>query len=192
MAKKSRKPVLSQAQKRDIKRLREKGVYKPKDARKAPTRHAKGLLVKFADLLRGKAKIVTVKGARRFAAGDKPGTVRAVRGKLVVPAQEGEQVRYSKKTGKVRVTRRVGRATYVRELFSGMRRTVEDVLRQLKPGDRVAVPFYRGRFGTEWLNMTEDEFRAFIAEYRERYKGVLNFVEAFRYEGPRTDAEEDL
>lgn len=171
----------------DLAKLRRSGLYKPKDARAKPTRYGKSLIAKFADFLTGTAKSVKVssKIAKQYEGGDRPGTVRRVRNRIVVPAQPDERVTYSAKTGKVRATRRSGKTRYVREPLTGKHTTFESVRRQMRPGDRVAVPFYRGRRGTEWVNMTLDEFEAFMSEYSERYKDAPQHVELYHTENVR-------
>lgn len=196
MAKKSKKPRDSQAVKSGLKTLREKGLYKPEKSRAAPTKYAKSLLTKFADVLTGKASVVTAsaKGRKGFAAAakyktgakDAPGTVRVVRNKIVVPTQGGETARFTK-SGKVRVTRRVGRDVYVREPFPGRVKSLDDILRSTKSNERIAVPLYRGQRGVEWMNMTAAEFKAFYSQYAATYKDLGDFVEKFRLEGPSAE-----
>jgi hypothetical protein len=203
VAKKSKSARNSQAEKSGLKRLRKKGLYTPKKPRAAPTRYGRGLLKTFADVITGKASVVTVKPAkqkgrkrtkgfaeaRKFASGEKPGTVRAKRNKLVVPTQGGERAHYNPRTGKVRVTRRVGSDLYVREPLKGKIRTLDDLRARLRPNDRIAIPFNRGGRGVEWMNMTPDEFHAFMGQYAQTYKNVLNFVEIFRLEGKSAELE---
>lgn len=197
MAKKTKKPALSQAQKSGLKVLRKKGVYKPKAPRAAPTRYAKSLLGKFADLLTGKASIVTAsqKGRKGFGAARKfkrekeaVGTLRVVRNKIIVPTQAGEVARFSKKKGTVRVTRKLGKDFYVREPFAKPIYSLKDLKSQLKPGDRVAVPLYRGHRGVEWRTLTYDDFAAFWREYGpsttgKEYEDLGEHIQAFHIEG---------
>lgn len=186
MAKKTRKSQSGQAQKSGLKKLREKGLYKPKKPRAAPTKYGKSLLSRFADVLSGKASVVTAveKGRKGFKAAskyarsgnDKMGTVRVVRNKIVVPTQAGEIARFSKKG--VRVTRRVGEDVYVREPLQKHKQ----ILEQLKPGDRIAVPLNRGKRGVEWMQLTPEDYRAFQRQYDETYKNLGSHVQIFRLE----------
>jgi hypothetical protein len=195
MAKKSQS---KEQVKRSLKKLREAGLYAPKHPRRAPTDYAKSLLKRFSDVLTGKARAVTVKQkgraghklARSFVSGGGPGTVRAVRNKVIVPVQAGERLSFAPKAKRIRVTRKVGRQRYVREPLQGKHRTVESIRAQLRLGDSIAVPFYRGSRGTEYIMMKPDEFSAFIdqvnqsaaRDHKAPYQ-VASYAEAFRLEG---------
>lgn len=216
MANKPSKPRGSQALKSDLKILRERGLYKPKNSRAAPTEYAKRIAKKFSDVISGKASVVTAKSAKRggkgfieasrLAAGDRAGTIRAVRNKVIVPTQGGEQARYSVKTGRVRVTRKTEGGNYIRETFPGDHRSLKAIKAQLKPGDRVAVPLFRGRKGVEWQTMTPEEFEAFWRQYSNRgtapaydkdgkrkiYHDLASHVQIFRYEAPRAPRKRKL
>ena len=94
------------------------------------------------------------------------------------------------------MTRKVGADTYVREPFQGKSRQLKDLLKQLGPNDRIAVPLFRGKRGVEWQNMTADEFAAFWRQYslrgtartekgsRRIYHDLGKVVQIFRIEGP--------
>jgi hypothetical protein len=216
MARKASKPGASQDLKSNLKILKDRGLYKPKNSRAAPTGYAKRIAKKFSDVISGKASVVTAKSAKhggkgfieaaRLAMGDRAGTIRAVRNKVIVPTQGGEQARYSVKTGRVRVTRKTEGGTYVRESFPGDHRSLKTIKAQLKPGDRVAVPLFRGRKGVEWQTMELAEFEAFWRQYSSRgtapvydrvgkrkiYHDLASHVQIFRYEAPRAPRKRKL
>ena len=196
MAKKTKSKPTSQAQKSGLKILREKGLYKPKNSRAEPTKYGRGILRRFADVISGKASVVTAKSekrgnkgfkeARSYKQGDQSrGTVRVVRNKIIVPTQAGEQARFSKKG--VRVTRTIGDAVYVREPFKSSTSTPQKIYDQLQPGDRISVPLNRGRRGVEWMNFTKEEYGLFILPSGSggSYKGLSDHIQRFRLEKAR-------
>jgi hypothetical protein len=196
MAKRKTAPKVSAEQKKKLSRLKKRGLYKPKNTRKAPTRYGLSLLKKFSDVLTGKASVVTVKekrrkgykAAKKYAHGEtKPGTVRVVRNKIIVPTSKGERATYSKKRGEILVSRKVGKEFFVRTPFPKSIHTINDVRSQLRPGDRISVPFNRGSRGVEWFNMPLDEFEAFWGEYgphgsKRKYIGLADQIQIFRTE----------
>jgi hypothetical protein len=213
VAKNTTKPKLSQSQKSDLKALRKKGLYKPVKPRAAPTKYAKGLLSRFKDVLTGKASVVTAKGqtkrskgfkeAAQFNRGQSSGTVRAIRNKIIVPTQVGEVARFSKKSGKVRVTRNINGAKYVREPFPKRPRDFRDAGRSLRPGDRIAVPSWRGDAkGVEWYTLSAEEWRMFWLQYgpkgsaetrggkKHRYNDLLSHIQISRRVGKDADFED--
>ena len=212
MASKTRKPALSQAETAGLKKLRKVGLYKPKSSRAPPTKYAISLLKTYSDYLTGKASVVTAKSEIKRNKGykeaasykktdkQKPGIVRVIRNKIVVPTQKGEIVRFSKKG--MRVTRKVDGDYYVRTPFKGSTDTLEEIFAQLKPTDRVAIPLYRSaRHGVEWQTVTQDEFRAFYTQYGPSgsatnkkglprlYDDLTSHIQIFHLEGPSAAEE---
>lgn len=170
----TKNPKTSQQKKRDLKKLREKGLYDPKDARKPPTKYGLSLLRKYRDVLDGKATVLTVpkskksKGwakARRNA--DPSLGVYAYRNKLVVPKNEGERVSWSEKDKTYRVSRWSNDRTtqYFREPLGRKINNPKNL--KLKKGQRVSVPFNRPGRGIEWMNLTEEEFREAWVQYHD-------------------------
>lgn len=168
------KSKTSQQQKRDLKKLRAKGLYDPKDARKAPTKYGLSLLRKYRDVLDGKAAVITVpksknskgwKAARKNA--DPSLGVYAYRNKLVVPKNEGEKITWSRKYKTYRVSRWSNDRTtrYLREPLN--RRITNPKQLKLQPGQRVSIPFNRPGRGIEWMNLTEKEFYEAWAQYHD-------------------------
>lgn len=179
--------------------LRRKGLYKAKRPRAKLTRYALGLLRKFRDVITGKASVVNVgsmESAKRLRTGETTGTVRTKGRLAVVPSQGDERVRYSKKTGRIIATRKIGGARYTRETFAHRPRTLKETLKSLKPGDRIAVPMYRGVKGVEWTQYTPDEFSNFWNQYGargqsrtktgqfHRYHDLLSHIQIARYSEP--------
>jgi len=203
MAKKARRAPNSQEQKKARSILIKKGLYKPKNPRGPLTDYAKKLLRKFSDVTAGKASVVTAKAEKKGNKGfkearaantgeNRPGTVRTVRNKIIVPTQTGEQARYSKKEG-VRVTRRVGNDVYVRRPFKRRPRSIAGVRSQLKEGDYIAVPLYRARSrGVEWTRMSPEDFTAFLTQYgpkatKREYENLLDYIEISSIEQPKRE-----
>lgn len=210
MAKKSKKPPSSQAIKSGVKTLRKKGLYKPEKPRAAPTKYAKSLLRRFADVLSGHASVVTATPAKEkrkrktkgfSAAKEYATTLRTTRNKIIVPTQAGEVARYSPRAKKILVTRRVGADRYIREPFKKPINTLSDLEGSLKRGDRIAVPLFRGSRGVDYRWMTLDDFKAFWREYgpgtKRPYKNLGDHIEAARVIGPSSrelepDEEEEF
>jgi hypothetical protein len=168
------KSKTSQQQKRELKKLREKGLYSPKDARSKPTKYALSMLRKYRDVLEGRAAVLTIPKSKKTkgwkAARDNadPGLgVYSVRNKLIVPKSEGEKISWSPKKKTYRVSRWSGDKTtrYVREPIN-RKISNPDQLKLLK-GQRVSIPFNRPGRGLEWMNLTEKDFKEAWAQYKE-------------------------
>lgn len=125
-------------EKKSLRRLRDLGLYTGKrDLRKAPTRHQKSLIAKYADVLAGRAAVVEPKNPKSYS-----NLYEHVGKKVIVPRRKGERITVNKK-GEITGTRRDARGKTVRTRY---RRTpVGEV--PSKPGRRVqyAIPFIRGR-----------------------------------------------
>lgn len=200
MAKKTQKPSERQVQqKAALKALSRKGLYRAKKPRAAPTRYGKSLLQRFADVLEGRASVVTAPKSKRSkghkAAREYSETLRTVRNKIVVPTHANETARYSPKARKVLVTRRVGRDRYIREPFKEKITSLEQLKRLMGKKDYVSIPLYRGRKGTEWRNLSYENFEEFWGEYGpggtgKHYQNLGANIEAFRILGPSARAIE--
>lgn len=187
----SRKSAVTQQEKRDLSRLRKRGLYRPKNPRAKPTKYAKQLLKKFRPLLEGKASVVTVpaskksKGWKAAREASIPETgVHAVRNKLVVPKHAHETVKWDKKAKSFYYTfwssdhkrhytyrplgRRITRPSQIH--YPDYKGKIGRGEIQLKPNQRIAIPFSRGRRGIEWATdiSNEDDWRAFWGEYKDR------------------------
>jgi hypothetical protein len=80
----------------DLARLKKLGLYKG-NARKTPTKYAKGLLKKFSDVLTGKAKVITTPS--QSAAREHKEIYRTKFRKVIVPVRPGEKLYYNKTKG---------------------------------------------------------------------------------------------
>lgn len=169
-AKKTKSVKLSQAEKAGLKKLRDTGVYKPKDARK-PTRYAKSILKKFFDVWNGNAGVVEVdrETAKRYRdKSAKSGEIRAKGNKVIVPKLPGERVAFSKKNHSISVSRKMKTGErYVRNPFATKPKDFDDLKRQLGPKDRIAVAYYRGpKNPVEWQYFDETDFyNTFVGGY---------------------------
>lgn len=201
---KTKKPAFTEAQKAGLKVLKDRGLYHPKNPRSltpGAAKYAKSLLNKFGDVISGKASVVTAsaKGQKGFKAAAKyhhadeiVGTVRVKGNKIIIPSQAGEHAYFSKKTGSVVVARKVGRDRYIRTPFPKRITTIESLRDQLRPGDRIAVPQFRGKRGVNWFNMDQSEFIKLWQQGSggddgrapKRYDNVENYIQIFRMEGP--------
>lgn len=101
MAKNTRKQDLAQV-KKSLAILRKKGLYKPKSARKAPTKYAKSLLKKYSDVVANRSFVVK---ATKEAAPKLAEHYRVTRGRVVIP-KAGMNVK-PKITAKGEVIRRI-------------------------------------------------------------------------------------
>lgn len=167
---KARKTKFSQAENAALKKLREKGLYKPKDARKK-TKYAKSLLSKFKDVLSGNAGVVKVdrETAKRYKRKDaKSSEIRSAGNHVIVPKLPGERVSYSKKNRRVDVSRKMkdgGR--YVRSPFVRVPTSYDELKSQLATKDRIAVAYYRGpKKPVEWQYFDATDFyTTFVSGY---------------------------
>lgn len=189
-------PKLSQAEKKTLEILKRHKIYRPKKPRAAPTRHAQRLARKFLDLASGQAQVVTVKSLKRGHKGfsearkfktesEKAGSVRVRRNKLIVPRHAGETVTYSAKRGEYVVRTKMGEITFERRPFSKRLKSIRDVRDALKPGERVAVPLFRGpKLGVDWQSMSLEEFENFWLQYgpdatKRVYSGLEKHIARF-------------
>lgn len=169
----TKKPKFSQAENDALKKLRERGLYKPKDARKK-TKYAKSLLRKFADVIKGNSAVVTAdtETAKRYRDKKaKTGQIRSVGKKVIVPKQAGDRVTFSKKRHDIEVSTRMrdgGR--YVRRAFKRKPKSYEDLIAQLGPGDDIQVAYYRGaKNPVDWQGFTPERFyQTFVGGYASK------------------------
>lgn len=182
-----------QAEKRALKKLREKGLYTPKDARAAPTKYGRSMIRKYRDVLDGRATVITIPKSKRSkgwkAARDSADPslgVYAHRNKLVVPKNERERISWSPKDKTYRVsfwsTDKTTR--YVREPVK--RKISNPSQLKLREGQRISIPFNRPGRGIEWMNLTEQEFKEAWAQYHDHgtYRTMGNHLHIFWVEQP--------
>ena len=180
--------------------MKRKGLYTG-DTRR-PTKYGKSLLRKFADVLSGRAEVVTVsrkgkskgyKEAHAYANASRE-DIRVVRNRIVVPVNPGETVSFSRKTGRVRVSRTIGGEKFIRERFKQPLTGPNSY--KLKGNERFAVPFYR-RGQIEWYYYTQEDFQEFWYLYvseggRTKSPFKASDIQLFtRVTGDREENEED-
>lgn len=171
--------------KAQLKILKSKGLYSG-DLRKAPTRYAKRQTRKFADVISGNAKVVTVKRTKiagpKFAPA-KYYTSRTYRKfgfvvkqrKVVIPIQPGEKVSLSK--GRVKVTRQVRGETYTRTPIPILNRDVNN-LPELRANQRYLIPFARGRGKIDYQTFTREELIRLVTEYaKSKWQTMGEYIE---------------
>lgn len=159
---KSKASAVSSQVKSSLQQLRKLGLYNPKNARKAPTKYAKSLVKKYADVLGPKAKSEVIKIPKAAAAAIKAQDYRVVKGKkkavAVVPKMGGMKASYNKKSGEI--IRRAGDYT-MRQYPDRFVFLSGGELPKLKRGERWAV-----RIGNSFRVFEDvEELRRAMAEY---------------------------
>lgn len=189
------KPRRTDAQvKSDLKILKKAGLYSG-DLRKAPTRYGRGQAKKYADVIGGGAKVISVpvekqshknkgvkaaKAEARAVAADFPKTVRAKGNKLIVRVSRPSEVpTYSKKmkTLVIRHTNTAGQKLtyeYVRNLK--VKELDQYGLPYLNKNETFALPLSRGREGIEYsYRASAQEIMEVINSYETKknpYRGA--------------------
>lgn len=213
MAKSRAKPRLSKEQSAQLRKLSEKGLYKRKKkgaATPGQIKYQKSVIAKFFDVVKGNSKVVKTDRttANKYKVDRHTvGQLRTKGTKVIVPVQPGERVSFSKKKHSVRAILKAGNDRYIREPFPLRTNSWSDIRKQLRPRDRVAVPFYRGRGKPlSWQEMSQDEFRLFWERYgtggsnmvrgpdgREHprlYEGLDDYIQIARFEGEHADVRD--
>lgn len=206
MAKSKSKPALSKAQSAQLAKITSKGLYKRKKkgaVTPGQVKYQKSIIAKFFDVASGNSAVVKTNRAtvaKYKTSSPDVGQLRTKGTRVIVPVQEGEKVTFSPKQNKVRAILKAGRDRYIREPFEGRISNWRDIEKQLRPSDRVAVPFYRGKKKPlSWHDMTQEEFRGFWNEYGRGgshealgpdgrmhprlYEGLERYIEISRFEG---------
>lgn len=175
MSKQSRTKKQVKADKAALMKLFSSGLYTKKiDLRKAPTKYLKGLISKFADVIKGKAKIVTTPIASAYK------SVFKIFGKdkVVVPKaalSKGDRLRVEKKTGQIIVEKKPGRNQKRSQRFLS-REKVASGETQLKMNRRYGLPFRKGNEGTYQIRWfpTKKALENFMKDYE--YEDWEDFV----------------
>lgn len=175
MAKSVRTRTQAKKEKSQLKKLRELGIIKKFDARKAPTKAQKNALQKFSDLLTGKAALVKPKDAKGYKS-----IFRVVGDKVIVPKGKGEKITVNKNGNIVRERKSGGRT------IKGTFKRVENPDDVKKPpkgaGIVYAVPFIRGRDASgkailEWKRWPNYEtLKAYMTE-SDSLKGYRDWAD---------------
>lgn len=192
--------------------LKKRGLYSG-DARKAPTKYAKGLVNKLRDVVQGRAAVVTIKKqsrpSKRFVGPIIPGGIKTTRtfrnlgfitkrNKVVVPINtaRGERATYNKKRNIITRTTKANGEIYRRFRIPFKRGTPVDRLPELKDNQRFSIPFNRGRRGVDFQNYTRDELMQIIAQYtlpdakgEIRWEDIEDFIYITEHEGGEPDDE---
>lgn len=175
MSKDSRAASLAQV-KKTLSKLKKAGLYKPTNGRAAPTKYAKSLAKKFADVSAGNAFVLK---ASKKAIEENRGLYRTARGRLVIEKDALTQRAYvEKKTGRVIKTGKIGDARFVLRP-AGI--TQDRGLPGLQPGERYVVPFKRGKGPMATVTYAnDDELLAVLNDYEKRkdhkYKDMFRNV----------------
>jgi len=158
---------------RDRAKLKSLGLLRKRvDLRKKPSRAEKNALAKFADVLRGRAKVIEAKDKKQARAFSK--SFRTVDNKVIVPVKKGERVSFSKKSGELKTTRKTK---------SGKRVTKTIAAGELGPlakGQYYVVPFGSGGNEIRYRFNTLKTMLEFMQPYEEKenpYKNWRQYVE---------------
>ena len=178
--------------KSDLKILKAKGLYKG-DLRKPITRYGKGQARKFADVIRGSAKVVSVpklttaRAARveaRAVAEAHPDRVRAKGAKLIVRvSRKSEHVIYQQKAHKILTRHKNDRGeilTY--EFVSALsdQPLDDNGYPLLNKNETFALPFSRGVDGLDYMTRASSaEILALANEYRQKVKNKYRDVNSY-------------
>lgn len=162
MSKNSRKADLAQVRK-SLAVLRSKGLYKPENARKKPTKYAISLIKKFSDVVKGRADVLkadkeTIKKLKE--------DYRVKSGRVVVERPSfSSGVRINRKTREIEHTIRQGNRVYVTRPAN-----VSDVadLPELGRGETYVVPFMEGKKLRYEFTDDLEEIDALINTYEAR------------------------
>lgn len=158
--KKSSASAVNSQLKNSLSQLKKLGLYNPKSPRKAPTKYAKSLVKKYADVIGSKPKAEVVKVpasvAKEFA-----GQYRTKRTKkgaaVIVPKAGGMKARYSKSAGTI--VRSAGAFTLTP--YNDRLILLRGGFPELKKGETVVV-----RIGNNFVDFGSiDEVRAAMAQY---------------------------
>lgn len=158
-----------------MRKLRDAKLYTGKiDLRKAPTKYQKGLISKFGDYLKGKAKIVTTPLASAYK------KVFSVFGKdkVIVPRDvvgKGGKLKIEKSTGEIVVEKKSQRGQKRTQRFLD-REKVSTGETKLKLHRRYGLPFREGRDGkmqVRWFP-SKKALESFMLDYE--YEAWEDFV----------------
>lgn len=148
--------------KRQLRKLRDSGLFKGRiDLRKASSKSAKRAIIKFGDVLSGKAAAVRPANPKDYS-----DRFEVIGKTVIIPKRKGEKIGISK-TGKITRIRKVGKRT-VKSTITSVK--PERGIPRPSPGKQVVyrVPFKRGR-GPEqvvdWRRFSYDGLIKFFSEY---------------------------
>jgi len=139
---------------------------------------------RFADVLQGRAKTVTV--SREAAKGYK-GVFPTTATKVAVPAAKSDRVRFDRKSGEIIAERSSARGKYVSRIRKSGSIESASQLPELMARERYAIPL-NGPGGERYFQRftSRKDLIAFMSEYN-RYKNWYNYVEIQRLKVKETD-----
>ena len=149
-------------------KLRSTGLFKGKiDLRKPPTASQKRALKKYADVIAGRAKVLTPKNPKSYK-----GVFRVVGDKVIVPRRRGQRVKVSK-SGEIEVARNVGG-----KMQRGKFRKLAEIT--TGKGKVYLLPLAR-HDGIEWMKFDSlEEMNKFVFETSPKigatYKNFASYV----------------
>jgi len=154
-------------EKRALKKLVKSGLYTGKiDLRRAPTKYQRQIIVKFSNVVSGKAVAVRPKNPKTYR------KLFETRGKIViVPSRKGEKITVDIKSGEIVGKRKVGK----RIVRSRYKHRLPGAKSIRKSNVQYALPFNAGGGETRWQRFpTFDMLEKFMAGYD--YKDWTDYV----------------
>lgn len=166
-----------QKQRAALKKLKGAGLYSGKLPRGGLTEYQKRLVIRFDDVVKGRAKVVTPKNPKDYS------KLYDVKGdKVIVPRAKGEKIKINKR-GNIERERKGPRGETI---TSRPRRTKPGELPPQPPPERriqYAIPFARklgkNRYRLDWKRFPSwDSLASFMRTYEQegRYEDWTNFV----------------
>lgn len=176
--------------------LKAKGLYKPTAPRAAPTRYAKSLITKYADVVAGKAFVVKIPKA---ASKDVREQYRVRRGRAVVSKDTfTDRARFDRRSGGIVKYKSLKGGGYFK--FQNANVKSIDELPKLKKGQTYAIPFRQGRNIEFQTRAGLDELIALINSYETRktregkeakgYEDIIRYIQIGTRVEPRRRADE--
>lgn len=165
---------------RDVAKLKAKGlVSKRIDARaQKPTRYMQGQVKKYGDVLEGKAAVIKL--PKRSAAKEFSEKFRTKGRSVVVPIRKGEKLGYSKATGEISASSKIG-GKRVRRRMSSKGATRDSA--PISGNVLYTIPIGNSRQSFD----TWDDLVLFMEPYeintRNPYKDWMKYVEITDYDG---------
>ncbi len=196
MAKPTQKETRAQVRK-SLSILRKAGLYNPKSPRAAPTRYAKSLVTRYADVVSRKAFVVSVPKAAQKQISEQ---YRVHRGKAIVSKDTfTDRARFDKKTGGVVKYKTLKGGGYFKFQSANVK-TLEE-LPKLKKGQTYAVPFRQGRNIEFQTRADLDELIKLINSYETRktregkaakgYEDIIRYIQIGTRVEPRRQTDDD-
>lgn len=156
-------------QRKQLKLLRDKGLIKRFDARRKITPAQKKSLTKYADVVSGKAAVISAKDKKQAA--KFKNSFKVVGDKIIVPKTKGERVAFSKKTGELKTTRKVGGKSVTKTISDGE-------LAPLGKGQYYVISFAGGqKFRTNDFKTLQNFMAGYEKKPQRPFKDWRQYVE---------------